>query len=205
MGNPRAPICMPQYECPACPKRFHLPSSMGKHFTTQHPYQVGRVFKYSASPSKGNCPRSLQYRCKKDCPLEPLEGHENQTALPPFDLACLPYFPWRSVMKVRQKGDTTRTQAEELGEACPTHGVEGGIDFTWKTLCSALYSAFTDGLKTSFDKSRSRMDWRRPYLIDTEWVTVPTHAPFPRRRTGAITHSSALSPLFGSQLTSTTS
>ena len=201
MGKPRAPVCTPQYECPACPKRFHLPNSMWKHFTTQHPYQAGRVRKYSVSPSERNCPRSLQYRCRKDCPLKILEGRENQTTSPPLDLACLPYSPWRSHTENRSKRDTTSARGEDLERAFTTLGDEGEIDSTWKALCRSSFH----GLKLAFYKNRSRIDWRRPYLINTVWGTDTSHPPFLRKGMGTLTRTSVSSPLFGLQLTSTAS
>ncbi len=97
-----------------------------------------------------------------------------------------------------------KTQAKELAAALLAHGAEGGTVFTWnKTLCGTMFPAFTDSVKTCFYTDQSRMDRRCPCIIETEWETDPTHAPF-TRETGAITHSSSMWTPCDKQLAPTT-
>ena len=107
-------------------------------------------------------------------------------------------------MKRRSIEDVIKTQAKELVAALLAHGAEGGTVFTWnKTLSSTMFPAFTDSVKTCFYINQSRMDRRCPYIIETEWETDPTHAPF-TRGTGAITHSSSMWTPCDKQLAPTT-
>ena len=66
-----------------------------------------------------------------------------------------------------------------------------------------MFPAFADSVKTCFYTDQSRMDRRCPYIIETEWETDPTHAPF-TRGTGAITHSSSMWTPCDKQLAPTT-
>ena len=80
LANPKRRNRRPQYGCPACSKVSYVPISAWKHFSAQHPNRAGRSFKYSALPQKRCWPRSLQCRCKKDCPLERLDSYKNKIA-----------------------------------------------------------------------------------------------------------------------------